>query len=363
MIVKMSKSKLPSLPKTKERREAFNFPTAVDNEDLLSDETKTAFYDYLNFGMYPSNEESETVLNLLKDKQSEFAMQGNYLQSSKCSTLIRELKERIENIRDEEELEQRKEYLNERIREQEENIQKIEEKWGREVNDFIYEHEERMMKDDQRRQLDIDLYCDKFENVDNLRQFAKPSTTLLDVKARERILLLANRFKEALTQAKLGNVMQEEETEEKQKIAEKEVQRMVDKFANDRLEMGKISDQRALTKIHEMQQKQKDELDKANARLNKLKIDLENCKLSNFKHKQSSRKMNERGDATQRSCGNRPSTTLLLRKETFSSKLKFPPKENRKGKSQNNYRATGRSQYKAKTLGRKDKLNLLPAFE
>ena len=251
----MSISHLPSLAKQKSQSQENFFPTAVSGRDTITESTRMAFDDFCKNGIYPPSSEAERIRKMLEENEIYFAKSGNYIQSHRCTLLIKDLDEKLKTIQQEEKKEQEIDKIQGQIKEQEENMQEIENKWNKEMKNFVLNHEDKIEKVQNKQKMDMYYFCDNFEKPDNLAKYAKPSIELLDMRARERILLLTNRFNEAQAEESKANEFQENEIQQKQDAAEKEVQDLIDKFSIQQAQEIEKMDNRARFQLGELRWK------------------------------------------------------------------------------------------------------------
>ena len=366
----MSISHLPSIPKPKSQSQDNFFPTAISGRDAITETTRIAFDDFFKYGICPPSSEAERIRKMLEEDEVYFAKSGKYSKSRHCTDLIKILDEKTKKNEQEERKEQEIDKIQEQIKQQEENMQEIENKWNEEMKNFVYNHEEKIKKLQNKQKMDMYYFCDTFEKPENLSKYAKPSIELLDMRARERILLLTNRFSEAQQEEIKANYYQEKEIEEKQKFAEKEVQELVDNFSIQQSKEIENMDKRARFQLSELQRKKDLELETAKARLNKLHVDLDNAKHSHTNRKESSVPLQTQlliQKKTKQPSNMRKSAALLFRQENLSTKLKVYDDNNgydiikrKKSRSQQNYRPRTTQKSRMTYI---EKLKSLPQFD
>ena len=366
----MSISHLPSLAKQKSQSQENFFPTAVSGRDTITESTRMAFDDFYKNGIYPPSSEAERIRKMLEENEIYFAKSGNYIQSHRCTLLIKDLDEKLKTVQQEEKKEQEIDKIQGQIKEQEENMQEIENKWNKEMKNFVLNHEDKIEKVQNKQKMDMYYFCDNFEKPDNLAKYAKPSIELLDMRARERILLLTNRFNEAQAEESKANEFQENEIQQKQDAAEKEVQDLIDKFSIQQAQEIEKMDNRARFQLGELRRKKDIEMETAKARLNKLQTDLDLAKNSHTSGKESSIPLQTQlmvQNKSKQTSQARKSTALIFRQENISTKLKVYDENNRmnlihskKSRSQQSYRPKTKEKPRMTYI---EKLKSLPQFD
>ncbi|OHS92751.1 hypothetical protein TRFO_12299 [Tritrichomonas foetus] len=102
-------------------------------------------------------------------------------------------------------------------------IKTIQEKWQQRIDKFVQECGEKMMNLIEIHETQIKEFIQFYNNIDNLRKYSKPSSTLLQIRAKERYNVLSHRYTDAKAMKIAAARIEKEETLKAQETAEFEI--------------------------------------------------------------------------------------------------------------------------------------------
>lgn len=210
------------------------FPTHLANaQEFRPEPTGTPRLDlflqkYLEDGSLPPASERPSLIRYIQRLSIDAAVHGNYDDADRYSELHRKFYEACVESESHERVKTELEAIDARMAAAESDLASVRQNWDEILAEARRAERERMEKLIDAQGSELAEFDAKWSTDESLRPFAKQSADLLELRMKEKNMLLAKMFKEADVLRRRGDEIEAEETRAAQARAEKEalMQRM-----------------------------------------------------------------------------------------------------------------------------------------
>lgn len=248
-------------------------PSDEELEDSLRKFTKQ--------GELPSPAERKALSSYISKVGIESMISGNYKKAKEYDRLQKKFYAALAQNNANEIIRNKEKVLESQLNNAEAQYKVLSKQWDDKMQEFSAAEQERLDKLGEEQNKKLDDFDVKYEDVDALRDYSKPSVKLLALRQQERALLLNNDFKGAQQAAKEAEALEIIETEKQQQIAEADINQ---KRQNLTMQLQKeidVQSQKATDKLKQMAFQKEQETAALNLRIENLKRSLSTLKSSN----------------------------------------------------------------------------------
>ena len=224
------------------------------------EELGRAVRSFQNFGSLPAQNETSAVSSYIGRQELESMISGDYKKAKEYDQLQKKLHSAVSQNKSNEIIKRREEHLQQQIDNAENQLKVLTKKWEDKIKEVSQSEQEKLDALGAEQNRKLEQFDRKYEDVNALREYSKPSIQLLNLRHQERVLLLANDFKGAQRANKQAEELEEKEAERAQTTAEADINMKRDNLAKTLQKQVDIRSVKAIDRINQMKyQKEKEE--------------------------------------------------------------------------------------------------------
>lgn len=197
--------------------------TAPGPKKLTDEELAQAMHSYIVHKALPPPEERGDLYVYMGQKGFDSMLGGDYQKAKEIDTLQKQFQRSMTEAAKAEAYKKREQALMKNIDNAEHQLENLTASWEEKIASYASAEQSKLDKMGDKNAAALEKFSEKYESPESLREFSKASPALLQMRERERALLLASDFKEATAARAAAERMEEEEAARKQKVAEQEV--------------------------------------------------------------------------------------------------------------------------------------------
>ncbi|KAK8896625.1 hypothetical protein M9Y10_014537 [Tritrichomonas musculus] len=220
---KKQKSPSPTRPMSPKRPQPV--PLISNTPNYIEDESEVAakLDQFIRDGKLPDSNSAQSMLNLINRRKVDALFSSDYESAEIYENAAQTLLNKENSLYSNTERDVKNQTRENRQQFLDNKLQLTEQRYREQIEQNNTECERRLEEAENQHQIEINEFKENWKNPDYLKQFSKPSSRMIQLRYVEKKLALAKRYSDAITQRRLGDQLQQKETESLQKSIEKQM--------------------------------------------------------------------------------------------------------------------------------------------